>query len=158
MVNKEKRKSMVWVLFALGAALSWGLYGPMMHKGQVELGSPLRALLCVGFAYFLMAVLVPGITMISSGGIGNMNSQGVISSTIGGALGALGAICVIWAFRNGGVPTYVMPIVFGGAPVVNVAYSMYAHPPKGDVNPLLYIGMILVACGAGMVLYFKPSS
>ncbi len=158
MVNKEKKKSMVWVLFALGAALSWGMYGPMMHKGQIELGSPLRALLCVGFAYFLMAVLVPGITMVSSGGIGNMNSQGVISSTIGGALGALGAICVIWAFRNGGVPTYVMPIVFGGAPVINVAYSMWAHPPKSEINPLLFVGMLLVAGGAGMVLYFKPTS
>ena len=158
MFNKEKKKSMVWVLFALGAALSWGLYGPMMHKGQVQLGSPLRALLCVGFAYFLMAVLVPAITMMSSGGIGKFNSQGVITSTIGGALGALGAICVIWAFRNGGVPTYVMPIVFGGAPVVNVLYSMYQHPPRETPNPLLFVGMLLVAGGAGMVLYFKPSS
>ena len=158
MVNKEKKKSMLWVLFAAGAAISWGLYGPMMHKGQVQLGSPLRALLCVGFAYFLMAVLVPGITMMASGGIGNFTSEGVISSTIGGALGALGAICVIWAFRNGGVPTYVMPIVFGGAPVINVVYSMYQHPPKGDVNPLLYVGMLLAAAGAGMVLYFKPAS
>ena len=158
MVNKEKKKSMVWVLFAAGAALAWGLYGPMMHKGQVGLGSPLRALLCVGFAYFLMAVLVPGITLVASGGLGNFNSEGVIASTIGGALGALGAIAVIWAFRNGGSPTYVMPIVFGGAPVVNVIYSMYQHPPKGDVNPLLYVGMFLAAAGAGMVLYFKPTS
>jgi len=158
MDNKEKKKSMVWVLFAAGAALAWGLYGPMMHKGQVALGSPLRALLCVGFAYFLMAVLVPGVTMVASGGIGNFTREGIIASTIGGAFGALGAICVIWSFRNGGSPTYVMPIVFGGAPVINVLYSMYQHPPKGEVNPLLYVGMLLAAAGAGMVLYFKPSS
>jgi hypothetical protein len=29
---------MLWILFALGAALSWGLYGPVLHRGQVELG------------------------------------------------------------------------------------------------------------------------
>ena len=50
---------MLWILFALGAALSWGLYGPALHRGQVELGNPMRALLCVGVAYFLIGVLVP---------------------------------------------------------------------------------------------------
>jgi len=34
---------------------------------------------------------------------------------LGGALGAFGAICIIMAFRNGGSPTYVMPLVFAGA-------------------------------------------
>ena len=46
-------------LFVLGAVLSWGLYGPALHRGQVALGNPLRALLCVGVAYFLIGVLVP---------------------------------------------------------------------------------------------------
>ena len=50
---------MLWIIFALGAALAWGLYGPVLHQGQVQLGSPLRALLCVGAAYFLIGVLVP---------------------------------------------------------------------------------------------------
>ena len=37
---------MSWPFFVVGAILSWGLYGPMLHKGQVALGNPLRALLC----------------------------------------------------------------------------------------------------------------
>ena len=40
------------------------------------------------------------------------------------ALGAIGAVFIIYAFRSGGLPTYVMPLVFGGAPVVNVLFSM----------------------------------
>ena len=36
---------MLWIIFALGAALAWGLYGPALHRGQVALGSPMRALL-----------------------------------------------------------------------------------------------------------------
>jgi len=50
----------------------------------------------------------------------------------------------------------VMPLVFGGAPVVNVLFSMYLHPPKVAPNPLLWLGMALVAIGASLVLYFKP--
>ena len=50
-------------MFAIGAALSWGLYGPMLHKGQVALGNPMRALLCVGVAYLLVAILIPGGTL-----------------------------------------------------------------------------------------------
>jgi uncharacterized membrane protein len=149
---------MMWVLFALGAALFWGMYGPVLHKGQVQLGNPLRALLCVGFAYFLVGVLIPGGALVQAGQMKGFNWQGVINASIGGALGALGAICIIWAFRNGGVPNYVMPLVFGLAPLVNVLVTVITHPPKQAPNPLLYVGYVLASAGAGMVLYFKPKS
>ncbi len=150
---------MIWVMFALGAALSWGLYGPSLHRGQVALGNnPLRALLCVGMAYFLIGVLFPLVSLGAKGELTGFNSGGITWATIGGALGAAGAICIIYAFKTGGLPTYVMPLVFGGAPVVNVLFSMYLHPPKTQPNPLLYVGFLLVAVGAGMVLYFKPQS
>ena len=58
---------MTWLLFALGAALSWGVYGVALHTGQVQLGNPLRALLCVGIAYFLIGVLVPTFALSSQG-------------------------------------------------------------------------------------------
>ena len=147
---------MHWVIFAFGAALSWGMYGPVLHKGQLALGNPMRALLCVGVAYLLVAILIPGGTLLSQGQLNNFNLGGTVSATAGGALGAFGALFVIWAFRAGGVPTYVMPIVFGFAPLVNVVYTMYLHPPKYAPNPLLYLGFLMTAVGAGMVLYFKP--
>ena len=34
-----------------------------------------------------------------------------------------------------------MPLVFGGAPLVNVLVSMAMHPPKTPPNPLLYVGV-----------------
>jgi uncharacterized membrane protein len=158
MQKTEVRKhTMLWVLFALGAVLSWGMYGPALHKGQVQLGNPLRALLCVGVAYFLVGVLVPVVSLSTSGELRNFNSGGVTYATVGGALGALGAVCIIWAFRNGGLPAYVMPLVFGGAPLVNVLVSMWIHPPKQSPNPLLYVGYVLAAGGAFLVLRFKPS-
>ena len=149
---------MLWILFALGAALSWGLYGPVLHRGQVELGSPMRALLCVGIAYFLIGVLVPVVSLGYSGELHSFTMKGSIAATLGGALGAVGAVCIIFAFKTGGLPTYVMPLVFGGAPLVNVLFSMWLHPPKTSPNPLLYLGFVLAATGAGLVLYFKPSS
>ncbi len=148
---------MVWMIFVLGAVLSWGVYGPFLHKGQVQLGNPMKALLCVGAAYFLIGVLVPVFALSAQGGLGGFNLAGIISAGLGGALGALGAVCIIYAFRSGGLPNYVMPLVFGGAPVINVVVSMAMHPPKTQPNPLLYLGYVLVVAGAGMVLYFKPS-
>jgi uncharacterized membrane protein len=149
---------MLWILFALGAALSWGLYGPALHRGQVALGSPMRALLCVGVAYFLIGVLVPLGSLSAQGGLQGFTMKGSTSALLGGALGALGAICIIFAFRYGGLPTYVMPLVFAGAPLVNVLFSMWLHPPKTAPNPLIYVGFLLAAAGAGMVLYFKPQA
>jgi hypothetical protein len=148
---------MVWIMFALGAVLAWGLYGVALHKGQVELGSPLKALLCVGGSYFLIGVLAPVMALSRQGGLSDFNLSGTIWASIGGALGAIGAVCIIYAFRNGGLPNYVMPLVFGGAPVINVLVSMAAHPPKTAPNPMLYVGFLLAVIGAGMVLYYKPA-
>jgi hypothetical protein len=154
--KKEGKRSMVWVVFAMGAVLSWGLYGPALHKGQTQLGNPLKALLCVGIAYFLIGILVPVFALGPQGGLGGFSAGGSIWAGMGGALGALGAVCIIWAFKAGGVPNYVMPLVFGGAPLVNVIVSMAMHPPKNPPHPLLYIGYILAAAGGGLVLYYKP--
>jgi hypothetical protein len=148
---------MVWVIFALGAVLSWGVYGVALHKGQTLLGSPLKALLCVGAAYFLIGVLAPVIALSGQGGLAGFKLDGVVWATLGGALGAIGAVCIIYAFRAGGLPNYVMPIVFGGAPVINVIVTMATHPPKNAPNPMLYLGFLLAVLGAGMVLYYKPS-
>ena len=149
---------MAWVLFVVGAVLSWGVYGVLLHKGGVELGNPLKALLCVGVAYFLIGVLVPVATMSAQGGIGSFSRAGLWDATIAGALGAIGAACIIYAFRFGGLPLYVMPLVFGGAPIVNVFFSMMLHPPKSPVNPMLYVGLLFASVGAAMVLYFRPQS
>lgn len=156
MSSKEKKRSMLWLLFALGAMFAWGIYGPILHTGQVKLGNPMKALLCVGGAYFLLGVLVPMLQLSATTGMGTFDRGGVINASIGGALGAIGAICIIFAFKNGGVPNYVMPIVFGGAPLINVLFTMYLHPPEGKVNPLLWLGYVITAGGAAMVFYFKP--
>ena len=148
---------MNWLTFVAGAVLSWGVYGAMLHQGQVKLGNPMRALLCVGVAYFLVGVVVPIIVLMAQGqGVRGFTSSGTAYATVAGALGALGAVCIIFSFRAGGTPTYVMPLVFGGAPLVNVLYTMAVHPPRHGVNPLLYVGFLVTALGAGMVLYFKP--
>jgi uncharacterized membrane protein len=149
---------MLWIIFALGAALAWGLYGPALHRGQIALGNPMRALLCVGLAYFLIGVLVPVANLSYQGQLQGFTTKGVLGALAGGALGAIGAVCIIFAFKSGGLPTYVMPLVFAGAPLVNVIFSMLLHPPKQTPNPLLYLGFVLAAAGAGMVLYFKPQS
>src|SRR4029450_11465489 len=91
----------MWILFVIGAVLSWGVYGVLLHKGGVELGNPLKALLCVGGADSLIGVLVPVGPLSAQGGLSNFNSGGLIPATIAGALGATGAACIIYAFRSG---------------------------------------------------------
>lgn len=149
---------MIWVLFVAGAVLSWGAYGVLLHQGQVALGNPLKALLCVGVAYFLIGVLIPVAALSAQGGLSNFNSSGLITATIAGALGAVGAACIIYAFKAGGLPVYVMPLVFGGAPVVNVLLTMALHPPKNPINPMLFLGLVFASVGAAMVLYFRPTA
>ena len=149
---------MGWVIFVAGAVLSWGAYGVFLQQGQVQLGNPLKALLCVGVAYFLIGVLLPVAGLGSQGALSHFDTGGLIKATMAGALGAAGAACIIYAFKAGGLPVYVMPLVFGGAPIVNVLLAMTLHPPKSAISPMLYLGFVLASIGAAMVLYFRPAA
>ena len=78
---------MRWLVFVAGAVLSWGAYGALLHQGQTALGNPLKALLCVGVAYFLIGVLVPVAGLGAQGDLSNFNRSGLVTATIAGALG-----------------------------------------------------------------------
>ncbi|SRR5579871_89292 len=153
----ENKKPMTWVLFALGAALAWGFYGVALQTGQIKLASPMKALLFVGIAYFVIGVLAPVFVLGGAGQLNKFSSGGMAWATIGGALGAIGAVCIIFAFKNGGKAAVVMPLVFGGAPLINVLVAMIVSPPKNTPNPLLWVGYLMASAGAALVLYFKPA-
>jgi hypothetical protein len=150
------------VLFALpGIALTilcWGSYGPVLHKGQEGLeGDRLKPLICVGLAYLIVAVIVPSVWLASTGKMSGWHFSGVTWSMMAGAAGAGGALGIILALTAGGKPIYVMPLVFGAAPIVNVFVSMFfARIPLRDVNPIFVAGLILVSVGAAVVLIFQP--
>jgi hypothetical protein len=155
----EWRDKALVILFTLMTALCWGIYGPTLHKGQMAMaGSRLRPFLCVGLAYFLIAVLVPYLLLAISPGLdpGEWNVSGTIWSLLGGAAGAIGALGIILAFNFGGKPIYVMPLVFGGAPVINTLVALTKSGTVGQVGPLFIAGLILVAAGAVTVLIFAP--
>ena len=149
---------MGWVIFVAGAVLSWGAYGALLYLGQTQLGNPLKALLCVGVAYFLIGVIVPVAGLGAQGALSGFDTAGLVSATVAGALGAAGAACIIYSFQFGGLPVYVMPLVFGGAPIVNVFVAMAIHPPKQALSPMLLVGFALASVGAAMVLYYRPTA
>src|SRR5262245_7168316 len=167
-----------WHAFVLGAVLSWGIYVPVLHEGQSKMGAPrgpsagsVRAFLCVGLAYFLTAVVIPLILLLTdtAGGErlefthdGAVNTPALTFATLGGIAGAAGALCIILAIKNGGKPLYIAPLVFAGAPIVNAIVSLAWHPPEGLGESrflpgwiMFATGILLAAFGAGLVLYSK---
>ena len=51
-----------------------------------------------------------------------------------------------------------MPLVFGGAPIVNVIVTMAIHPPTQPLSPLLFLGFAFASIGAALVLYYRPTA
>lgn len=148
----------MYVLFIVGAILSWGCYVPILHHGQMLLkNGALRGFLCVGVAYFITAVLVPLGLLAAKVEPWEWNTKGVAFATVAGALGALGALCIIMAIKGGGSPLVIAPLVFAGAPIVNTLLSMGWHRPKNPPEMWFYLGLLLAASGAFLVLRFKPA-
>ena len=145
------------------AVLSWGLYGPVLHRGQAAMSNVdgefarLRPFVCVGLAYFAIGVVVPIVLLASKGEKGNWTARGIVMSLVAGALGAVGALGIIMAFTFGGRPSFVMPLVFGGAPVVNAILTIYWAKKFREIGPVFIAGLLMVMIGAVTVLVCKPT-
>ena len=150
----------LWLLFACGTIICWGSYGPVIHTSTAALKNPWKALLLVGVAYFVLAIVIPTIMLKLNGVNWDFNSRGTAFGLIAGTLGALGAMCVICAMANIGKanvpPVVVMPIIFGCAPLINVVVSWLQHKPTAWPSWQFYVGILCLSGGASLVLLYKP--
>jgi hypothetical protein len=154
---------MAWLAYALLTVASWGLYGILLHTGQVSMADVVngryKAFLWVGVAYFITAVLAPLAVLVSAGASWSFPARGVSFSLLAGVVGAVGAFGVLLAFGAKGSPAVVMSIVFAGAPVVNAVVSLLSHPPAGGLGALRWqfvAGILLAALGGCLVTLYKP--
>ena len=149
-----------WLLYASMTVCAWGVYGNLLHTGQIQMADPIngryKAFLFVGVAYFFVAILGPAIILLASGSDWNMPFKGASWSLVAGTIGAFG---ILLAFGAKGMPAVVMSIVFAGAPVVNALVSMWLHPPAsgwGSLRWQFVAGILLAAVGGCLVTLYKP--
>src|SRR5437773_7019693 len=157
---------LTWLAFAFLTVVSWGVYGVVLHTGQVAMQDPVngryKAFLFVGIAYFLTAVLAPLLLLMMKGAAwSGYTAKGMWWSLIAGIVGAIGAFGVLLAFGAGGKPGVVMSIIFAGAPIVNATVALALHPPPGGWSKVpapFFLGIVLAALGGFLVTYFKPAA
>ncbi len=153
----------LWLTFAFMTVAAWGLYGIFLHSGQMAMSDPdngrYKAFFWVGIAYFLIAIVGPAIILMVNGASWDMPGKGIAWSLLAGAVGAIGAFCVLLAFGAKGHPAVVMSIIFAGAPIVNATVALLMHPPAGGFASLRWqfiAGILLAAVGGMMVTFYKP--
>jgi drug/metabolite transporter (DMT)-like permease len=166
-------ESRLWLVYVALAGLSWGTYVPLIAQGGKELqGNRFGALLCVGVAYVLIAVLLPLLLFaLRWEPWPAMKPIGLTLSSLAGVAGAAGALCVIFAARAAGGPKareylFIAPLIFGLAPVINTVVSSLWHPKVGQPFEFgvelpgwkLWVGVVLIGLGAALVLFSKEEA
>lgn len=151
------------ILFAIGTALCWGCYGPVIGKARhpQKLYSPFKPYVGIGMAYLVIAVF-GGLAMMAFNGDSfsfteTEQSRAGIWGFIGGTLGALGALSLTSAmlsFEGPPKPQLVMPIVFGGAVSITAIVSVIQTRTTG--NPWLWLGIAGVVVSIILVAYNTP--
>jgi hypothetical protein len=176
-----------WWAYVVIAGLAWGTYVPIIFYGGTELttkpgtiGGRLASILCVGIAYVGLAVVIPLALMATrEDAAPNWKLNGLVFSGLAGAMGAIGAICVIFAskaavdqavFEGAITPqdkavyrVYIAPLIFCLAPLINTLLSLVWHPKPnepfhfGFESPSykLVLGIALMAAGTFLVLKSK---
>ncbi len=156
-------KIVIPVLFALGTALCWGMYGPTLSNARSSASppewSPFKPYVFIGIAYLVLAVgggLVGMYFKQDTFSFAGTHSAAMNWGFLAGTLGALGALCLTTAMLTGGKPAYVMPIVFGGAVTINAIIAYIQLQGEAKTSPILWIGMLLVAVGVVIVAANTP--
>ena len=217
--------SFPWWGYVILAGLSWGTYVPLIFFGGGELnatktgmGGRLMAIVCVGVAYLVLAIIIPVVIFLMNQQawkeVNSSNTGGYVFAGLAGVMGAVGAICVVFASseamgagrqqyaerlaelaqqekdatdpdakavvaaetktladekerHEGKYRVLIAPLIFSIAPIVNTLLASFWHPKSGiwnaefgwkDPGLLFWLGILLVACGTGLVLYAKESA
>jgi hypothetical protein len=176
-------ESRMWLVYVVLAGLAWGTYVPLIFYGGNELGrsagARLMAILCVGIAYFLIAVLFPLYMFLSNQAEWpSLKTTGLVFAGLAGVAGAAGALCVIFASKSATEAAlaarvnpahyrmYIGPLIFGLAPVINTLVSSVWHPKPGAPFHFelelpgwkMWLGIVLVGVGAALVLFSKEEA
>ena len=159
-------KEIIPVLFALGTALCWGMYGPALGNARSPAGeySPFKPYLFIGIAYLVIAIGGGIVAMKLKGDSFTFSGphRGAMNwGFIAGCLGAFGALCLTSALvsaRGSSAALFVMPIVFGGAISVNaiVGFIRLRSNPNVHIDSRLWIGMAIAAVGVFLVAMYAP--
>lgn len=98
-----------WWGYVILAGLSWGTYVPIIFFGGSELsakpgiGGRLMAIICVGVAYLVLAIVIPVVVfLVNQSAWQDVNKSetapgGYVFAGLAGVMGAVGAICVVFA-------------------------------------------------------------
>jgi hypothetical protein len=109
-------------------------------------------------AYFFIAVAVP-LSLITLDRLGSQWTwPGMLWSIAAGTAGAVGALGIILAFNSGGKPIFVMPLVFGFAPVINTLVALLQAKQLHTIDPIFAASLATIIGGAVMVLIFAPKA
>lgn len=171
----------MWLVYSVLAGLCWGTYVPFIQQGGAGLQrNSFASFLCVGMAYFLIAVLFPIGMFVSGEKTPQWNAYGITFATLAGVAGALGALCVIYANRSGAQVArahpesaidyrlYIGPIIFAMAPLLNTIISLLWHPSPAEgafhfglkhlPSWQFFLGIVLTGTGTFLILYSKEES
>lgn len=157
-------------VFAAMVALFWGCYGPTLSKARAPMGGDVswgafKPYVFIGVAYLVIAIIGGAIMMRVVGNKGvadNFDYAGPYWPAakwgfLAGCLGALGALSLTYAVvKTRGNPAAVMPIVFGGAVTVNALVAFFSLAKDAKVDPLMWVGMALVAVGIVLTAKHTP--
>jgi len=156
------------ILFALGTALCWGLYGPTLQYSRApgsppppppDGWSPFKPYVGIGLAYLVLAIIGGLIMMKVKGDSFSFFGKQAPALTWGfaaGILGALGALSLTSAmstFSGKPIPELVMPIVFGGAVTIVGIHAAITH---GGMRPMMGVGILLTGIGIVLVATNTP--
>jgi drug/metabolite transporter (DMT)-like permease len=177
-----------WYGYVILAGLAWGCYVPLVFYGGTELGGKsnarLTAILCVGIAYFVIAVLFPLMVFLTGQEEWpKWSTTGLVFSSLAGVAGAAGAICVIFASKSAVAAgmeikktnpafdpatfrTLIAPLIFGVAPVINTLLSSVWHPKEGHPFHFtfappgwkMWLGVVMIGAGVFLVLKSKEDA
>ncbi len=139
-----------WLFYSVLTLVFWSVWSPMINYSTQALGNPFRVLVFEALGFLIVLFSLP---ILLSFEATTPSTRADVVAFGAGFFAALGTLAIIYAFKGGGRPEIVTPLV-NLSPALTVLWMWLFFGAKLNMMQVLGVSMAVVA--AVIIARYSP--
>lgn len=139
-----------WLIYSVLTLVFWSAWSPMINYSTQALGNPLRVLLFEAAGFLVVLLPLP---LIMAYGTTTPSPRADVVAFGAGLFAALGTLAIIYAFKGGGRPEIIVPLI-SLSPALTVLWMWLFFEAR--LNLMQGVGVSMAIVAAFILARYSP--
>ncbi len=139
-----------WLIYSLLTLVFWSAWSPMINYSTQALGNPFRVLVLEAAGFLLVLLPLP---LLMGYGTATPSARADAVAFGAGIFAALGTLAIIYAFKGGGRPEIVVPLICL-SPALTVLWMWLFFEAR--LNLMQGVGVTMAIAAAFIIARYSP--